>query len=325
MATIYIVMSAVGEGQLDPFDVGNTFEEMSIQCETKCLKNGTYLLKTNSETTAEALVDIERLQSGMRVRVAPHPSLNGCKCAISCEAIRNKRAEDIIALMGDQGVTGVQFRGNTQILTLNTPEPPKTIRVGALVVPTRKFVPHVKICGRCFYLGHPASACRNNPACQTCGGFHGERCSGVPRCRYCSGKHLPTFTGCSFYRQERAINVIIADQKVSGAEARAIYRKRNKKAYIAPPKVEALARAKPADTPIEPEPVETEVPGPSGKKTGKARKQPGGSTSVKAKNKKPKKRGAKPISVEFIQTSASEDEAGETPNPTITRKKVKRD
>lgn len=332
-ATIYIVMSAEGGGSLDPFDVGHTFEEIGIQCETKCLKNGTYLLKTDSETTAEALVDIERLQSGMKVRVVPHPSLNGSRCAISCDALKDKSPEDIIALMGDQGVTGVQLKGNTQILTLSTPEPPKNVRVGALVVQTRRFTPPVKICGRCFYLGHTAPVCRNNPACKTCGGYHGVRCGGVPRCRYCGGKHLPTAKSCPFYRQERAINQLICDQKVSGAEARAIYRKKNKKTYIVPLKVDPLARAKPADTPNVPEPTEVAGPAPAGKKSGKSRKPPAevpAEDTTKGKGGKRRKREAKPsTSVELVPESASEDEnpvmTPKLQKPLVARKKVKKD
>lgn len=257
----YVVWKAVeGEG-LDPFEVGDTLTAIEVEAtEVKSLKGGEYLLALEKNEDVDKALQVDTLQAGTKIIAEMHGTLNGCKCVIVCDEIKNKSDEWILGRLKAAGVTKVKRQGEIIVLTLSAKERPKTIQVGALKVPTIPFYGKTMLCYKCYVYGHVAKRCRNKQACKRCGGYHRDKCPGKPTCRNCGGPHLPTFKKCPVWIQETAIQRLIVDKNLSGPKAREHYRRTHKKEYIVPPKVSTAARAGPLAPEPEPEPADTAAP-----------------------------------------------------------------
>lgn len=258
--TQYFTLRAKEGGEIDPWAIDATIEAFDLKIlKYEQRKNDEYLITTEDNETAEKLETLIRIDDGTYVEVSRHASLNGSKGVIKCPAIRNKTEEVIQKHLEAQKVTRVQARGEngTFILTFDLPQPPKEVKVGALMAKVATFYPRPMLCKNCYIYGHTAGACRNNTACPECGQYHEGRCP-PQKCRNCGGGHHPTAQMCKVWRQEMAINRMMVDRNIPAIKARATYKKDNKKTYIVPPKAAPEARK------IEPKPKVAEPSGQSG-------------------------------------------------------------
>lgn len=255
----YVTWKAEEAESLDPFEVDDTLKSIEVNTiDVKSLKGGEYLLSVETEEESIKLLQVETLAAGTKIGARMHSTLNGCKCVITCPEVKDKPTKELKALMKDAGVTEVERKGEVLVLTLTSKVRPKTIRVGALKVPTVPFYPTAMLCFRCYVYGHKAKLCRNRKVCQKCGGYHGDKCPGKPTCRNCGGPHLPSHRKCPVWIQESAIQRLIVDKGLTGPKAREYYKRTHKKEYIVPPRVSAAARAGPIAPKPEPEPQSAE-------------------------------------------------------------------
>lgn len=257
----YVTWKAVEGESLDPFEVGDTLNAIKVEAkDVKSLKGGKYLLTLEKEEDIEKVLQVDTLQAGTKIIAEMHGSLNGCKCVIFCDDIKEKSNEWILGRLKAVGVTKVERQGELIVLTLAAKERPKTVQVGALKIPTVPYYGATMLCYKCYVYGHVAKRCRNRQACKRCGGYHSDKCPGKPTCRNCGGPHLPTYKKCPVWIQETAIQRLIVDRNLTGPKAREYYRKTHKKEYITPPKVSAAARGGPLAPEPEPEPATPAVP-----------------------------------------------------------------
>lgn len=242
--TIYVTIKPSEGANICPFALGRTLDDLNVEIiKTSRLKSGAYLVQVKDEDSAEKILGVSNLDDGSVVKASLHPSLNGCKCVIVCEGLKDLADKDILKNLESQGVTGVKAKGNhVYEIVMSLPKPPQNLQVGALSIKTNKFYPRAKLCRNCYVYGHIDGDCRNKTACRKCGMYHDAKCKGAPQCRNCGGAHHPTDKKCPVWKQETAICRLMVDQGQSGKAARANYRKQHKKTYIVPPKVAPEAR-----------------------------------------------------------------------------------
>lgn len=238
---------------LDIFEVGSKLQELGIDTEPKVTKDGKLLFTSDDQDTIEKLISTTELQDGSTV-IAEHFPSQGSKCIIKCKEVAGRSEEDLKRRLETEGVTGVKALGKngTFILSIKSNTPPPMIRIGPFKIQTEKYIPRPLLCRRCFVYGHAEKACRNKPACRSCGNYHLKTPSGCPpmKCRNCGGKHLPTDRNCAVWKQELAICEAIASRKLPGKEARDNFINDHKD-YIVPPKIDQKARKDPALPPTE--------------------------------------------------------------------------
>jgi len=148
----------------------------------------------------------------MPVSVTEHRSLNSCKGVIRCRDLAGLPEEDIAHELHNQRVTHVRRicieRGtkptDTYILTFQSTQVPKAIKVGYLNVRVDLYIPNPLRCFNCQMYGHGATHCKGTVRCSRCGENHvSTTCTAEkPHCVHCKAEHSASDRTCPRYVRE---------------------------------------------------------------------------------------------------------------------------
>jgi len=166
----------------------------------------------------------------LAVSVTEHRTLNSCKGVIRCRDLAGLPEEDIARELHSQKVTYVKRivveRGtkptDTYILTFQSTEVPKTIKVGYLNVRVDIYIPNPLRCFNCQMYGHGTTHCKGKVRCSKCGEDHSSTVctSEKPHCVHCKAEHSASDRTCPRYVREKLISRIKHTENISFPEAR---------------------------------------------------------------------------------------------------------
>ena len=154
---------------LSPFVIEKQIEAaIGTAKSVKKLKNGTLLIETTRKTQSENLKKLDSF-FGVPVKVTEHKSLNTSKGIIRNPILKAETEENILEYLKPQGVTRVKrftirrdheiVNTNTLLLTFNSIETPKTLKVFYQIIPVELYVPNPLNCFNCQRFGHHESNC----------------------------------------------------------------------------------------------------------------------------------------------------------------------
>ncbi|XP_055614570.1 uncharacterized protein LOC129760914 [Uranotaenia lowii] len=204
-----------------------------------CDQGQAYLLKVRSQKQVDKLLAVKNLIDSTPVTINFHPSLNTCKCVVTCREAAGATDEVLTQDLANQGVIGVhrftrKVDGKTQptntlVLTLRGTTVPTHIRFGFIQAQTRPYYSRPMICLQCGKLGHTKKHCKNETACLNCGEEQTHpNCELPPNCVNCQDAHPSNSRSCPAYKEEQDIIRIRTDLGIPHNEAVKEYRKRQK-------------------------------------------------------------------------------------------------
>ena len=115
------------------------------------------------------------------MKVTEHKSLNTSKGIIRNPILKAETEENILEYLKPQGVTHVKrftirknhkiVNTNTLLLTFNSIETPKTLKIFYQIIPVEVYVPNPLRCFNCQRFGHHESNCPADvgSVCERCG------------------------------------------------------------------------------------------------------------------------------------------------------------
>ena len=232
----FLVISSSGDDKtlsnLSPFALNKGVEGIvGTPKSIKRLRSGDLLVEVSRNTQADNLLKCKKLVD-VPVRVTPHRSLNSSKGVIRCQDIKNCSDEEILDGLASQHVShvhrisvlreGDRKPTGTFILTFNTPNTPKTLKIGYLQVRVEIYIPNPVRCYNCQRYGHFKTNCSRPAACEKCGqdGHTSETCEGPPHCVNCQGCHPANSKTCPKWVEEKQIQKIKACNNISYKEAK---------------------------------------------------------------------------------------------------------
>lgn len=202
-------------------------------------KGQMYCLKVRRKDHIERLLKLTTLIDNTNVQLSLHPTLNVCRCVVSCADIIDIPTEDLKEHLKDQKVIDVRRitkkvddkRVNTPalVLTISGTVVPETIEFGWLRARTRPYYPAPMLCYKCWTFGHTKTRCpRSTAVCGHCSGEHevaeDQKCSKPPLCSRCNtSEHNISSRKCPDYVREDEIQHIRVDNGISYPAARRIY------------------------------------------------------------------------------------------------------
>ena len=161
------------------------------------------------------------------VRVSIHKTLKG---VIRCRGLADMTEVEIRDELKDQGVVGVNrvtlkegkvIPINTLFLTFGSPELPKEITVGYLMVKVALFVPNPMRCFNCNKFRRTSQHCKVAAKCTGCGkDKHEGQCDVPTLCSNCNGPHASSAKDCPVWQKEKEIQSVCVEKRISFPEAR---------------------------------------------------------------------------------------------------------
>ena len=203
----------------------------------KKLANGTVLIEVASKDQASKAMRMTDWFD-TPITVTPHRSLNTCRGVIRCRELRDCEDSDVLAALGNQGVSEVKHimtkkndklePTNTFILTFKSPTPPKSVKVAYMNVNVELYIPNPLRCYKCQKFGHGKNSCNRATVCCKCGqeGHEDTHCTNPVHCANCSGNHAAFSKDCPIWSKQRDITQIKFEKNISFYEARQIVEKR---------------------------------------------------------------------------------------------------
>ncbi|XP_055588720.1 uncharacterized protein LOC129760386 [Uranotaenia lowii] len=215
-----------------PFIIAKTVEqEAGIIHGGNPTDNGsTYLLKVRSPRQVEILLKVKQLIDSTPVTITYHPTLNTCKCVVTCKEVEGATNEQLASDLESQGVTSVyrflrkenekDIPTHTMVLTVRGTVVPRYIRFGFLQISTRPYYSRPMLCVQCGKFGHTQKNCKFDPICINCGDkeVH-SNCKKEPHCVNCRNNHPTNSRTCSFFKEEQEIIKLKTDTGISHKEA----------------------------------------------------------------------------------------------------------
>ncbi|XP_055584695.1 uncharacterized protein LOC129737559 [Uranotaenia lowii] len=222
-----------------PFIISKTVELAAGQIVGghPCDQGQAYLLKVRSQKQIDKLLSVKQLIDSTPVTVELHPTLNSCKCVVTCREVAGATDEALTKDLANQGVTNVyrftrKIDGkiqptNTFVLTIQGTLVPTHIRFGFIQAQTRPYYSRPMTCLQCGILGHTKKHCKNDVTCLNCGEKQSHKdCQKTPHCVNCQGSHPSNSRSCPAFQAEQEIIKIRTDKGISHNEAVKEYRLR---------------------------------------------------------------------------------------------------
>ncbi|XP_055605058.1 uncharacterized protein LOC129753283 [Uranotaenia lowii] len=200
-------------------------------------KGESYLLKVRSPKQVEKLLAVNELIDSTPINITLHPTLNTCKCIVTCKEVAGISNQQLASDLASQGVTNVyrflrkvdgkEAPTDTFVLTIQGTTAPAHIRFGFLRTPTRQYYPRPMMCMQCGKFGHTKKHCKNALVCLICGEqeIH-TNCQLTPNCVNCKNPHPTTSRICPVFVGEQDIIKIRTDRGISHNDAVKEYRSR---------------------------------------------------------------------------------------------------
>lgn len=219
-------------GTMSPFFIQKALQGICGNPKSvKKLKSGDYLIETISETQSKSLL-LARQFGTITITASPHNSLNSSKGVISETDLLGVSDEEILTELSSQGVTAVRritlkkadsiVSTKHIVLTFNSPNLPSHIKAGYLNCPIRPFIPNPLRCFNCQGFGHSTNTCRGVETCSRCSniGHTFISCSLPIKCKNCSGDHTANSRDCPRWIEEKEIQTVKVEEKLSYQEAK---------------------------------------------------------------------------------------------------------
>ena len=232
-----------------PFLVDKTIQSVAgtVTNVTK-QRNGNLLVECAKKQQSLILLKCDHI-GDIKVKVSPHLTLNTSR-GILRDRERNLHllADDVILDgLKNQGVIAVkrfvikregkEIKTHTFLLTFNTPNVPRKIKVGYVNQNIDLYYPSPLRCFSCQKFGHSKDRCRGDVTCYRCGHTSKidedddddddehcwQSCKANPKCVNCKGDHCSSSKDCPVYKKEVEIIKIKVEKGVSYPEAKAIY------------------------------------------------------------------------------------------------------
>ena len=176
---------------------------------------------------------------GLKVSVTEHKSLNSSKGIIRNRMLKGDKETEIVDYLKEQGVTACTrftikkdhetVETNTLLLTFNTVDVPKSLKIFYRIVPVDMYVPNPLRCFNCQRFGHHESNCPVDigSVCEKCGtgghDHHTSSCKSKPKCVNCGKEHLSRSNTCEIWKKEKEIMKIKATKNVTYLEAKKLF------------------------------------------------------------------------------------------------------
>ena len=224
---------------LSPFVIEKQIEaQIGTAKSVKKLKNQTLLVETTRKAQTE---NLKKMTSffGVPVEVTEHTSLNSSKGIIRNPILKQETEENILDYLRPQGVTHVKrfkikknheyVNTNTLLLTFNSVETPKSLKIFYQIIPVELYVPNPLRCFNCQKFGHHENNCPadDGSVCEKCGtGNHDHltsQCKNPTKCVNCGGNHISRSSDCEVWKKEKEVMKIKVTQRLTYPEARKIY------------------------------------------------------------------------------------------------------
>jgi hypothetical protein len=225
--------------KISPFAIDKGLNGLCGMVIVKRLKDGKFFIEVGRKFQAESLLNCQVLV-GCPVEVLPHRTMNSSKGVFTCSDIYMCSEDEIVDECQTQGVTHIKRftrkRGNditptnTYLVTFNTPNLPREIKLGYLNCKLKPFIPSPLRCFHCQKYGHTKFNCKRlKETCPRCGteGHSNDKCERDFKCINCAGNHPAYFKGCPRFKDESEVQKIRVLDKVSFFEARNIYEYRH--------------------------------------------------------------------------------------------------
>ena len=223
--------------QENPFIVSKAIESIIGEPKNcKPLKRaGLLLIEVDKKHHSVNLLKTTKLHD-IPVEITPHRSLNSSKGVIYCDNLEGYSDEQVREGLqqhrSNACVTEV-YRINTRregqlhptnlfIITFNTPEVPKEIRVAYNNIKVKLYIPNPRRCFNCQMYGHGKTHCKRELTCAKCGqqGHEYEECENSPFCMHCKKDHACSSKTCPQWQIEKRILTIKYTENISFFEAR---------------------------------------------------------------------------------------------------------
>ena len=199
----------------------------------KKLKSGALLIEVSKKQQSTSLLTLKDL-AGIRVTSKIHYGLNQSKGVLFD---RDHDLDDIPELeiqkeLESQGVVHVKRftkkrnnivePTNTYLLTFGIPALPSSIKVGFYQMKIEMFVPNPLRCFKCQRFGHGQTNCKGSETCFKCGeeGHDGKDCKNEQKCKNCKGNHMASSRKCPIWINEKQIQKIKAEKRITYHEAK---------------------------------------------------------------------------------------------------------
>ena len=224
---------------LSPFVIEKQMESIiGTPKSVKKLKNKTLLVETSRKSQTENLLKISTF-FGLRVSVSEHQSLNSSKGIIRDRMLKGEKEEEIVDYLREQGVTACKrfkinkdhetIETNTLLLTFNTVNVPKSLKIFYRIVPVDLYVPNPLRCFNCQRFGHHKNNCPVDlgSVCANCGtgghDHHTSACKNKPKCVNCEKDHVSGSNQCEIWKKEKEIMKIKTTKNITYLEAKKVY------------------------------------------------------------------------------------------------------
>ena len=224
---------------LSPFVIEKQMESIiGTPKSVKKLKNKTLLVETSRKSQTENLLKISTF-FGLRVSVSEHQSLNSSKGIIRDRMLKGEKEEEIVDYLREQGVTACKrfkikrdhetIETNTLLLTFNTVNVPKSLKIFYRIVPVDLYVPNPLRCFNCQRFGHHENNCPVDlgSVCANCGAgghdHHTSACKNKPKCVNCGKDHVSRSNQCEIWKKEKEIMKIKTTKNITYLEAKKVY------------------------------------------------------------------------------------------------------
>ncbi|KAL7640832.1 UNVERIFIED_CONTAM: hypothetical protein RMT77_009107 [Armadillidium vulgare] len=227
---IFFVIKNVDGSEVNVIEIENILGR--LECITP-LKDRSMLIKTKSQSESNIISNLTTI-CNKPVSVVPHSSLNSSQGTVFGKGLQMCSNEEILDHLRSQHVTKVyHFRKKVNgihvdtprlLLTFDTPQPPKQIKVGFLQLQVRLFSPTPRRCFNCQSFTHISKYCTATPVCPLCGETghtYPPRCNNPIKCVNClSDDHTATSSECDTFKIEKKVLELHARKKIGIAEAR---------------------------------------------------------------------------------------------------------
>ena len=227
-----VVKRKEGEGfPSNPFLISKLIENVSKTItNVKRLRDGSLLVECPSKKVSDSFLGRERL-GDFGVEVAVHRQLNSCKGVVRCFEWRDLDCLELKNELASSGVIEVDqikikrdgqlVKTSTFVLTFSTHQLPKEVKLGMFLVRVTPYIPNPMRCFNCQRFGHRSSGCKSQPMCRYCGNHkHEGDCSPVKNCTNCNGSHSPSSFDCPIFKEEKEIQRIMVEQKLTYTAAK---------------------------------------------------------------------------------------------------------
>ena len=224
---------------LSPFIIEKQIESIiGTPKSVKKLKNKTLLVETCRKSQTESLLKVSTF-FGLRVSVSEHQSLNSSKGIIRDRMLKGEKEDEIVDYLREQGVTACKrfkikkdhdtVETNTLLLTFNSINVPKSLKIFYRVVPVDIYVPNPLRCFNCQRFGHHENNCPVDlgSVCANCGAgghdHHTSACKNKPKCVNCGKEHVSRSNECEIWKKEKEIMKIKTTKNITYLEAKKLF------------------------------------------------------------------------------------------------------